>query len=232
MFRDTDVEAMSLTSREAEHVLRGKVRMCKNVAIVTHPLFKLRNSDLIETSISEYGSASSSNFPIQLGPIRATWLIEAANLTLIGRYLNLKRVTGFRVRDRSRGRYATPADFLLHDGTSYRGLRVRHWGLGFVHRSRAIFCRPRAKPKLKSHLLQTAVGGGHRRRRHGLVAVRADHGHQHGVELAAAPGRHRGVVPPRAGEVLPLPVSPTRIQGDQGRGGLGYRFTVQAHPYC
>ena len=23
-----------------------------------------------------------------------------------------------------------------------------------------------------------------------------------------------------------------RIQGGQGRGGLGYRFTVQADPYC
>jgi hypothetical protein len=34
------------------------------------------------------------------------------------------------------GRYATPADFLLHDGTPYRRLRVRRWGLGFVHRSR------------------------------------------------------------------------------------------------
>jgi hypothetical protein len=46
------------------------------------------------------------------------------------------------VGDRSRGRYATPADFPLHDGTLYRGLQVRLWGLGFVHRSRAIFCRP------------------------------------------------------------------------------------------
>jgi hypothetical protein len=49
---------------------------------------------------------------------------------------------GFRVGDRSRGRYATPADFPGRDGTPYRGLRVRHWGLGFVHRSRTILCRP------------------------------------------------------------------------------------------
>jgi hypothetical protein len=48
---------------------------------------------------------------------------------------------GFRVGDRSRGRYATPADFSRHGGTPYRGLRVRRWGLGFVHHSRAIFCR-------------------------------------------------------------------------------------------
>jgi hypothetical protein len=48
---------------------------------------------------------------------------------------------GFRVGDRSRGSYATPADFLRHDGTPYRGLRARRWGLGFVHRSRAILCR-------------------------------------------------------------------------------------------
>jgi hypothetical protein len=35
-----------------------------------------------------------------------------------------------------------PPISLRHDGTPYRGLRVRRWGLGFVHRSRAIFCRP------------------------------------------------------------------------------------------
>ena len=39
------------------------------------------------------------------------------------------------------GRYATPADFPRHDGTAYRELHVRRWVLGFVHRSRAIFCR-------------------------------------------------------------------------------------------
>jgi hypothetical protein len=36
--------------------------------------------------------------------------------------------------------YATPADLPLHDGTPYRGLHVRRWGLGFVHRSRTILC--------------------------------------------------------------------------------------------
>jgi hypothetical protein len=40
----------------------------------------------------------------------------------------------------SGGRFATPADFPPHDGTPYRGLRVRRWGLGFVHHSRAVFC--------------------------------------------------------------------------------------------
>jgi hypothetical protein len=34
------------------------------------------------------------------------------------------------------------ADFPLHGSTPYRGLRVRRWGLGFVHHSRAILCRP------------------------------------------------------------------------------------------
>jgi hypothetical protein len=46
------------------------------------------------------------------------------------------RLKGFRVGDRSRGRFATPADFPLHDCNPYRGLRVRRWGMGFVHRSR------------------------------------------------------------------------------------------------
>jgi hypothetical protein len=50
-----------------------------------------------------------------------------------------------RVGGRSRGRYATPADFPRHDGTSYRGLRVRRWGLGSVH-SRAILCRAVPNP--------------------------------------------------------------------------------------
>jgi hypothetical protein len=33
-------------------------------------------------------------------------------------------VKGFRVGDRSRGRFATPADCPLHAGTPYRGLHV------------------------------------------------------------------------------------------------------------
>ena len=48
----------------------------------------------------------------------------------------------------SRGRYATPTDSPPHGGTPYRGLRVRRWGLGFVHRSRAIFCRAVPDPNV------------------------------------------------------------------------------------
>jgi hypothetical protein len=36
--------------------------------------------------------------------------------------------------------------FLLHDGTRYRGLHVRRWGLGFVHRFKDHVLSPRAKP--------------------------------------------------------------------------------------
>jgi hypothetical protein len=47
------------------------------------PPIKFRNSDLNDISISLYGSAASIYLPIQLGlqlgPIRATWLIESAN---------------------------------------------------------------------------------------------------------------------------------------------------------
>jgi hypothetical protein len=53
---------------------------------------------------------------------------------------------GIRVGDRSRGRFATPADFPQHDGTPYRGLHVRRERLGFVPRSRAIFCRSAPNP--------------------------------------------------------------------------------------
>jgi hypothetical protein len=51
------------------------------------------------------------------------------------------RNEGFRVGDRSRGCYATPAEFPLHDW-----LHVRPESLGFLHRSRAIFCRPVPNP--------------------------------------------------------------------------------------
>jgi hypothetical protein len=46
----------------------------------------------------------------------------------------------------SRGRFVTPADFPLDDRSPCRGLHVRHEILGFVHRSRAIFCAKKAKP--------------------------------------------------------------------------------------
>jgi hypothetical protein len=46
------------------------------------------------------------------------------------------------VGDRSRGRFATPADLPLQDCSPYRGLHVRRERLGGVHRSRAVFCRP------------------------------------------------------------------------------------------
>jgi hypothetical protein len=47
----------------------------------------------------------------------------------------------------SRARFATPADFPRQDCGPYSHVHVRHESLGFVHRSRAIFC-PRAKPQL------------------------------------------------------------------------------------
>jgi hypothetical protein len=50
------------------------------------------------------------------------------------------------VGDRSRGRYATSADFPLHDCSPYSHVHVRRESLGFVHRSRTSFCRPRAQP--------------------------------------------------------------------------------------
>jgi hypothetical protein len=49
---------------------------------------------------------------------------------------------GFRVGDRSRGRFATPADSPLHDCSPCSHVHVRRGSLGFVHRSRTNFCRP------------------------------------------------------------------------------------------
>jgi hypothetical protein len=55
--------------------------------------------------------------------------------------------SGCWVGDRSRGRFATPADFPLHDCSPYRGLHVRREWVGVVHRSRTIFCRLVPNPK-------------------------------------------------------------------------------------
>ena len=55
---------------------------------------------------------------------------------------------GFWVEISTRGRFATPADFRLHDCSPYRGLHVRRECLPFVHGSNAIFCRP--MPKLQT----------------------------------------------------------------------------------
>jgi hypothetical protein len=52
-----------------------------------------------------------------------------------------RNVLGFRVGDRSRGRFATPADFPRHDCSPNRGLHVRRERLAFVHRPRTVFCR-------------------------------------------------------------------------------------------
>jgi hypothetical protein len=94
----------------------------------------------------------------------------------------LRIVRGFGWEDRSRGRYATPADFPLHDGTPYRGQRVRRWGLGFVHRSRTIFCRAVPNRRIRSffHRCTRAAGG---LTRHGRALPRST---QLGV-LAPAP---------------------------------------------
>jgi hypothetical protein len=50
------------------------------------------------------------------------------------------------VEDRSRGRFATPADFPLHDCSPYSHVHVRRESLGFVHHSRTILCRAVPNP--------------------------------------------------------------------------------------
>jgi hypothetical protein len=45
-------------------------------------------------------------------------------------------------RDRSRGRFVTPAGFPLQNCSPYKRLHVRCESAGVVHRSRRIFCRP------------------------------------------------------------------------------------------
>jgi hypothetical protein len=48
----------------------------------------------------------------------------------------------------SRGRFATPADFPLHDCSPYSHVHVRRRHLGFVHRPRTLFCRPVPNPNI------------------------------------------------------------------------------------
>jgi hypothetical protein len=74
--------------------------------------------------------------------VSASPLSRAAVITYIQRAkvrirVNV-RVFGWR---RSRGRYATPADIPLHDGSPYSHVHVRRVSLGFVHRSRAFSAR-------------------------------------------------------------------------------------------
>jgi hypothetical protein len=56
------------------------------------------------------------------------------------------------VGDRSRGRFATPADFPRHFCSPYSGLHVHRESLGFVRRSRIIFCRPAPNPRVTIRL--------------------------------------------------------------------------------
>jgi hypothetical protein len=51
--------------------------------------------------------------------------VVALYLTATGESVRSVTCEGVRVGDRSRGRYATPADSPRHDGTPYRGLHVR-----------------------------------------------------------------------------------------------------------
>jgi hypothetical protein len=70
---------------------------------------------------------------------------------------------GFRVGDRSRGRFATPAGFPRQDCSRYRGLHVRRERLGFVARSRTILCRPVPNPSVTIRNFFIAVHRGARR---------------------------------------------------------------------
>jgi hypothetical protein len=61
-------------------------------------------------------------------------------------------VRGFGCEMTSRGRFATPAGFPLHDCSPYS--HVRCDSLGFVPRSRTLFCHPVPNPKRDDSLLE------------------------------------------------------------------------------
>ena len=69
MNKDPPHHEIQRTARmvEAEHrVLRIVRRVASQSSAMRDPLFKFRNSDLIEISISLYGSASSINVPFSI----------------------------------------------------------------------------------------------------------------------------------------------------------------------
>jgi hypothetical protein len=60
------------------------------------------------------------------------------------------------VGDRSRGRFAKPADFPLHDCSPYSHVHVRRESVGVVRRSRASFCRPVCQTTLADVTIRTS----------------------------------------------------------------------------
>jgi hypothetical protein len=84
----------------------------------------------------------------RIGGSGLTRALPLRDITYSGEGVANRCVRGFRAGDDgSRGRYATPADSPLHDGTPYRGLHARRWGLGFVPGSRTVLCRPVPAPR-------------------------------------------------------------------------------------
>ena len=112
--------------------------------------------------------------------------------------------------DRSRGRYATPAEFPRHDGSPYRELHVRCECLGCVHRSRVIFCRAvsNLNVTIRNFCIAIAVWGFD-----GAYRARGQHfGVVRGVGAAHQPAAPRvhlpvdGALPRREADELVLPV--------------------------
>jgi hypothetical protein len=85
------------------------------------------------------------------------------------------------VGDRSRGRFATPAGFSLHDCSPYPHVHVRRESLGCVPGSKGRFLSPRAKPSRNDSPLP------HRSVRQ-VYAIDATRVALYGAELAAAAG--------------------------------------------
>ena len=59
-----------------------------------------------------------------------------------------RNVRDFGCEVSSRGSFATPADFPRNDCSPYSHVHVHRESLGFVHRSRIIFCRPVPNPNV------------------------------------------------------------------------------------
>jgi hypothetical protein len=122
--------------------------------------------------------SSSTVLPLNLSSraARAAWAAATASAAQRPKKMRIVALGDFGWEIAHEGRYATPADSPRHDGSPYRRLRVRRWGLGFVHYSRVVFFRTVPNPNVRfATFLSLYVTDVSRRLDEGLGSSRRPH---------------------------------------------------------